>query len=148
LWVPEVTFVKCNFASAMLHYSNFRAARFEECTLDRAILIGAYLEDTTFSGCSVDDVVSIGARMHRESDVQWSPTTDAPLDSSNAFASSFIYEFEQDWRSHWIAGVELLRLDPGDAWARARAGTSCDASASPRCLPGAVHPRRCDPPSR
>ena len=111
LWVPEVTFVKCNFAAALLHYSNFRAARFEECTLDRAILIGAYLEDTTFSGCSVEDVVSIGARMHRRSDVQSSSTTDAPLDSSNAFASSFIYEFEQDWRGHWIGGADANNFD-------------------------------------
>ena len=61
LWAPTVRFTKCNFTSALLHYSNLRAAHFEDCILDRTILIGAYLEDTTFLRSPTDDAVSFGA---------------------------------------------------------------------------------------
>ncbi|HXY91746.1 MAG TPA: pentapeptide repeat-containing protein [Acidimicrobiia bacterium] len=111
LWAPEGGFVNCNFSSALLHYSNLRGARFEHCTFDRTILIGAYLEDATFSGSSTSDVVSIGARLHGRTEGPVSSTAEKVLARENASASSFLYEFEQDWRGHWTAGADDHTFD-------------------------------------
>jgi len=106
LWAPEVGFLRCNFTSALLHYSNLRAARFEECTLDRAILIGAYLESTTFPRSSTADLVSFGARLGARTEPQPASSPDGVLSADTGLASSFLYEFEQDWRGHWTAQAD------------------------------------------
>ena len=111
LWAPTVRFTKCNFTSTLLHYSNLRAAHFEDCILDRTILIGAYLEDTTFLRSPTDDAVSFGARVRGRTEPHSEPSSDVVLDASKGFATSFLYEFEQDWHGHWTARADERRFE-------------------------------------
>jgi hypothetical protein len=105
LWAPEVGFVRCDFRSALLHYSNLRGARFEDCTLDRAILIGAYLEETTFLRSSAEDLVAFGARLSARTEPS-APSPDGLPGAGTGLARSFLYEFEQEWRGHWTAHAD------------------------------------------